>query len=80
VLWFAVRARVEDRRSRLWTLRRADVEVRCETWLLAAGIEGRIVWDGTELYAFLSPGERELCAWAAEKRKELEADGWTQAD
>jgi hypothetical protein len=44
--------------------------------LLPAGIEGRILWNGSELYAFLFPGDRELWSWADEKRKDLEADGW----
>ncbi len=55
----------------LWTLRRGDDEVRCEACLLPVGIEGRIVWNGRELYAFRFTSGEELLAWAREKRNEL---------
>jgi hypothetical protein len=55
-------------------------EMFCGPRLLPAGIEGRIVWNGSELYAFVFPDDGQLWAWANEKRKELEARGWTQLD
>jgi hypothetical protein len=73
----ATRGTVENERSLLWTLRRADAEVCCEGRLLPARIESRIVWNGSKLYAFLFPSDLELWTWADEKRTELEADGWT---
>jgi len=48
--------------------------------LLPVGIEGRIVWNTSELYAFLFPGDRELWAWANEKRRELEGQGWRSTE
>jgi len=66
----AIAGKALDERSRLWTLRRAGAEVCCEAPLLRGGVEGRIVWNGSELYAFVFPDDRELWAWANEKRVE----------
>jgi hypothetical protein len=74
-----MRGTVETERSRPSTLRRGDIEVCCEARLLRAGIEGRILCNGSELYAFLFPGDRELWAWADEKRAELKRQGWRPA-
>jgi hypothetical protein len=49
----------------------------CEARLLPVGIEGRILWNGSELYAFLFPDDAQLWTWAREKRMELGRDGWT---
>jgi hypothetical protein len=76
----ALRGTVESEGSRLWTLRRAGAEVCCEARPLPGWIEGRIVWNGSELRAFLFRSSDELWAWALEKRKELEAKGWISAD
>jgi hypothetical protein len=75
-----LRSAVKNDRERLWTLRRAGVEVCCEARLLSAGIEGRIVWNGSELYAFPFPDDRQLWTWANEKRAELEGQGWRSAE
>jgi hypothetical protein len=58
----------------------AGVELGCEARLLRGGIEGRIGWNGSELCAFLLPGDREMCAWAKGKRAELEEQGWRPVD
>lgn len=68
--------RVNDQPSVLWTLRdRGGTEVRCEARLLPVGIEGRIVWNGSELYAFRFSNNRELRTWGNEKRAELQSQG-----
>jgi len=69
--------RAEGQRLRLWKLRRSDAEVSCEARPLRVGIEGRIVWNGRELYALLFASGEELSVCAGEKRAELETKGWT---
>ena len=69
--------RIDDQPTVLWTLRRGDNDVRCEARLLPVGIEGRIVWNGRELYALLFASGEELSVCAGEKRAELETKGWT---
>jgi len=72
----AMSNRIDHQPSVLWTLRRGDDEVRCEARLLPGGIEGRIVWNGRELYAFLFPTDGDLWAWARGRRDDFERKGW----
>ncbi len=71
---------VNDAPSVLWTLHRHGNEFRCEARLVPVGIQGRLLWNGTELYALTVPESDDLCAWAREKRGDLEGKGWVSAD
>jgi hypothetical protein len=44
--------------------------------LLPVGIEGWIVWNGRELYAFRFMSGEQLSVWAGEKHAELEGQDW----
>lgn len=62
----------------LWHLQQLRDDARCFVELTARGPEARYVLNGRMLVSYRFANIAEVLDWAANKRSELEARGWSE--
>jgi hypothetical protein len=68
---------MDDQPTTLWALEREGHTARCQVKLVTYGIEIILAQDGEEMVTRVFETGEEALAWAAKKRTDREAAGWT---
>ena len=67
---------VKDEGTTLWTVRKDGQDIVCLVRLAPYGIDIDILRDGRLAVTRTFATDDEALAWAGEKRRQREADGW----
>jgi hypothetical protein len=67
---------MDDQPVTLWTLRKDDGEITCRVRLAPYGIDVDILKRGALVLTRTFATDTEALAWADERRRQREADGW----
>jgi hypothetical protein len=71
---------MEDQGTTLWSLSKNGCDMTCRVRLVTYGIEIDIMRDGSTLVTRTFETDDAALAWADQKRRQREAEGWTAND
>ncbi len=70
---------IPDQPTALWTLHKDGREMTCLARLVPYGIEVDIAYDGATVSTRTFENGDEALAWADERRRDRESQGWATA-